>query len=153
MDFLKAIFPLLEHCKDLDLSKPQEAKTSLEKAFPFEGEFVCNLVAKVKSAIACQEICNRGQLPLKFSRISKAAPDSLHFSVDIVHMSGEGPHHCHPKGEIDLCIALSGDPLFDNNPQGWVVYGEGSSHVPTVENGEMVILYLLPNGAFELVEN
>ena len=38
---------------------------------------------------------------------------------------------------------------FDGNAPGWVVYGRGSAHVPTVTGGEMLILYFLPGGAIE----
>ena len=34
---------------------------------------------------------------------------------------------------------------------GWVVESPGSEHVPTVEGGRMLIVYLLPEGAIEFV--
>ena len=62
-------------------------------------------------------------------------------------MNGPGLAHTHPNGEIDLCFAMDGDPRFDGHPEGWVVYGPGSWHVPTVTGGTMAILYFLPSGA------
>ena len=35
---------------------------------------------------------------------------------------------------------------------GGAVYGPGSEHVPAVTGGEMLILYLLPDGAIEWVQ-
>ena len=70
------------------------------------------------------------------------------FSIDVVHMNGAGPRHTHHEGEINWCIALSGQPRFDGHGAGWVAF-PGSTHVPTVEDGEMLIVYLLPNGAVE----
>ena len=64
-------------------------------------------------------------------------------------MSRPGPGHIHPEGEIDLLIPLSGEPSFDGSSTDWVVYPPGSWHVPTVADGEMLILYFLPQGAFQ----
>ena len=66
-------------------------------------------------------------------------------------MTAPGPMHVHPQGEIDLCFAEDGEPTFDGQPPGWVVYPPGSKHVPTVAGGKMLILYLLPGGAIEFV--
>jgi hypothetical protein len=67
----------------------------------------------------------------------------------VVHMNGAGPRHTHHEGEVNWCIALSGEPRFDGHGPGWVAFPPGSTHVPTVEGGEMLIVYLLPNGAVE----
>ena len=73
-------------------------------------------------------------------------------AFDVVLMNGAGPNHIHPEGEIDLCFPFDGNPKFDGQEPGWVVYGAGSQHIPTVSGGTMAIVYLLPKGAFELVE-
>ena len=44
-----------------------------------------------------------------------------------------------------------GDARFDGNPQGWVVFQPDSVHVPTVSDGEMLILYFLPGAAIEFL--
>ena len=36
--------------------------------------------------------------------------------------------------------------------QGWVVYGPDSVRVPTVRDGEMLILYFLPGAAIEFLK-
>ena len=66
-------------------------------------------------------------------------------------MNSPGPRHRHPNGEIDLCFGISGASRFDGQPEGWIVYGKGSVHVPTVTGGEMLILYFLPGGAIEFL--
>jgi len=64
-----------------------------------------------------------------------------------VIMDGPGPGHTHPKGEVEICFVLDGEPRFDGNPPGWTVYPPGSWHIPTVSGGKMAILYFLPEGA------
>ena len=67
-------------------------------------------------------------------------------------MTGPGPKHRHPTGEVDYCVALEGEPTFDGQPPGWVVMAPDSVHVPTVAGGAMLIVYLLPQGAMEFLE-
>ena len=89
---------------------------------------------------------------MKFGRVTKALPESDDFSIDVVHMNGPGPHHKHPGGEVNYCIALDGEPRFDGQPPGWVVMPPGSGHVPTVSGGRMLIVYLLPKGQIEFTK-
>lgn len=49
-------------------------------------------------------------------------------------------------GEADLIMPLEGDARFDGAPAGWLVYGPGSAHCPTVSHGRAYVLYLLPEG-------
>ena len=60
-----------------------------------------------------------------------------------------GPHHSHPNGEIDLIMPLDDTARFDGRGAGWLVYGPGSAHRPTVSQGRALVLYLLPQGAIE----
>jgi hypothetical protein len=60
-----------------------------------------------------------------------------------------GPHHAHPKGEIDMVMPLTRRAKFDGHGAGWVIYGPGSAHRPTVSDGKALVLYLLPQGAIE----
>ena len=69
------------------------------------------------------------------------------YSVDFVWMEGPAAGHTHTKGEINLGFAMSGKPLFDGRPPGWVVFPPGSHHIPTVTGGEMLLVYFLPGGA------
>ena len=143
--------PLFTFAATLDLQDPQAARQALEKEFPLQGEAMQALRADLVKQLEAGTICHRGEDPLRFSRVAKPCPETLQFSVDTVLMNGAGPRHCHPRGEIDLCFALDGQPSFDGNPEGWTVYGEESIHVPTVRGGTMLILYLLPDGALEFL--
>ena len=60
-----------------------------------------------------------------------------------------GPRHRHPNGEIDMVIPENDDGEFDGHGKGWVVYGPGSAHSPTVTGGRVFVLYLLPEGAID----
>ena len=108
------------------------------------------LKASCEAGVAEGWLCNREGGGIKYGRIFKPAEDLHGFSVDVVDMKDvAGPHHVHPNGEIDLCFVTKGEPRFDGQPAGWVVYGKGSAHVPTVTGGEMLIFYFLPGGAIE----
>lgn len=148
IDFLKEVF---KFANSLDLKNPDRAREQLEERFPFKGEKVQSWGEKLVKAIKANIICTKGAPPMQFSRLSKPSLETLQFSVDVVLMNGAGPNHIHPEGEIDLCFPVDGSPKFDGQEPGWVVYGIGSQHVPTVSDGTMAIVYLLPQGAFELV--
>jgi len=108
---------------------------------------------------ACQEgvaagwLCNREGGGIRYGRIFKPLPELHGFSVDVVDMQDiAGPHHSHPNGEIDLVMPLEGDALFDGRPAGWLVYGPGTAHRPTVSQGRALVLYLLPEGRIEFTK-
>jgi Domain of unknown function (DUF4863) len=108
------------------------------------------LAASCRSGVAEGWLCNREGGGIRYGRVFKPAPDLHGFSVDVVDMQNlAGPHHSHPNGEIDLVMPLEGDALFDGHAAGWVVYGPGTAHRPTVSNGRALVLYLLPNGAID----
>ena len=95
-------------------------------------------------------LCEREAGGIRYGRVFKPAEDLHGFSVDVVDMNNVvGPHHAHPRGEIDLVMPLDDAALFDNQPAGWVVYAPGSAHRPTVSNGRALVLYLLPDGSIE----
>ena len=98
-------------------------------------------------------LCQREGGGIKYGRIFKPAEDLHGFSVDVVDMNSiAGPHHVHPNGEIDLVMPIDDDARFDGQGAGWVVYGPGSSHAPTVTGGRALVLYLLPQGAIEFTK-
>lgn len=87
---------------------------------------------------------------LKYGRIFKPDAGLDGFSVDVVDMCNvAGPHHTHPLGEIDLIMPLDDTATFDGHGAGWLVYGPGSAHPPTVSGGRALVLYLLPQGQIE----
>ena len=146
-----SLSPLLSFVGGLDLTAPGEARAALNTAFPMDGDWVAALRTTLVAAAEAGEVCNRGAPPVRWSRVFRAGDESAGLSADAVWMNGPGPRHEHPNGEVDLCFSLEGDPRFDGEPEGWVVYGPGSRHVPTVSGGDMLILYLLPGGAIEFL--
>ncbi|HED65866.1 MAG TPA: DUF4863 family protein [Planctomycetes bacterium] len=143
--------PLLEAARGLDLSDAEGSEALLGERFDPEGEAGQALRARLLELLEAGEIANRGEAPLRWGRALKPSPESDGFSVDVVDMAAAGPEHRHPRGEIDYCIALEGEPTFDGRPPGWVVLPEGSVHTPTVAGGRMLIVYLLPGGEIEFL--
>jgi hypothetical protein len=108
------------------------------------------LKAACQAGVAAGWLCEREGGGIRYGRIFKPAADLHGFSVDVVDMCDiAGPHHAHPKGEIDLVMPLEGDALFDGRPAGWLVCPPGSAHRPTVSNGRALVLYLLPEGQIQ----
>jgi len=121
--------------------------TELNKLFPPE----CDVFQKIRQAcldgIEDGSMCAQEHGGIKFGRVIK---DIDGFSVDVVQMKDVvGPHHRHPKGEVDMIMPIAGDAKFDHNGEGWLVYGPDSAHKPTVTDGEAIVLYLLPDGEIE----
>ncbi len=144
--------PLLGFVATLDLGQPADAEAALNERWPVDGPYVQGLRALMEAGVADGSLCGRGAPPVRWSRAFKASDASANLSADAVFMSGPGPRHEHPQGEVDLCFATDGAPTFDGRPPGWVVYPPGSVHVPTVAGGEMLILYLLPAGAIRFLQ-
>ena len=115
--------------------------------FPADGEVVRGIKKACEQAIDEGWMCGQEFGGIKFGRIIKEING---FSVDVVHMKDVvGPHHRHPKGEIDLIMPINDNAEFDGHGAGWIVYEPNSSHSPTVTNGTALVLYLLPDGEIE----
>lgn len=136
----------------IDPSEPEKARAALEAAYPSDGPDARALRDALVAAVEAGTLCDRGEEPMKYSRLRKPRDNDHELSVDVVDMSGPGPKHRHPQGELNLCFALDGDPRFDGHPEGWVVFPPNSAHVPTVSGGRMLIAYFLPQGAMEFVK-
>lgn len=125
----------------------------LNAAFPAGGPEVAALGAACQAGVAAGWMCSREAGGIRYGRVVKPGPATHGFSVDVVEMEDlAGPHHRHPHGEIDLLLPLRGPATFDGK-QGWVVYGPGSAHRPTVAGGKALVLYLLPAGAIEFTKS
>jgi hypothetical protein len=144
---IQSFQPLLDAAAGLDLSKPSAARAELVRRFDPRGDESRKLAAVLQGLLAEGKIADRGAPPVRYGRVAKAGPETREQSIDVVCMSGPGPRHVHPNGEVNFCIALDGEPRFDGQEPGWVVLPPGSAHVPTVEGGTMLIVYLLPGGA------
>lgn len=111
------------------------------------------IFAACRSGIEEGWMCNREAGGIRYGRVVKPGPATHGFSVDVVEMDSiVGPHHRHPNGEIDLVMPLDESARFDDRRAGWVVYGPGSAHRPTVSGGKALVLYLLPDGAIEFTK-
>lgn len=143
--FVELLRPLANTLQAVDVDQ-KDAAAAAERAVPFTGAAVAAVRAAAVASIGSDWLLPKAQGGIRFGRVAK----DLHgFSVDAVLMDVPGPKHRHPNGELDLCFATRGEPKFDGHAPGWVVYGKGSVHVPTVRDGEMLILYFLPGGAIE----
>jgi len=143
--FTKLLEPLALALKTVPVDAADAAAQAEQKA-PFRGALVEAVRTAALASLGSDWLLPKSNAGIRFGRVAK----DLHgFSVDAVLMDVPGPRHRHPNGELDLCFATKGEPKFDGHPAGWVVYGKGSAHVPTVAGGEMLILYFLPGGAIE----
>ncbi len=144
--------PLLEAAHALDLTQPALARATLTQRFDPTSPAAAALRTSLLRLYEEGKIAQNGALPVRWGRAAKATPQTLDQSIDVVVMNGPGPLHRHPRGEVNYCIALEGDPRFDGQPAGWVVFPPESRHVPTVSGGTMLIVYLLPQGQIEFLK-
>ena len=141
--------PLLEAAQGLDLARPDQARAELARRLDPHAAAATALNAELLALLEAGRVAERGELPVRFGRVSKATPQTLGQSIDVVVMNGAGPHHLHPAGEVNWCVPLEGEPTFEGCGRGWVVLPPGSAHIPTVTGGVMLIVYLLPGGKIE----
>lgn len=128
-------------------------EADLNAAFPADGEVVRAVRDACDAGIAAGWMCAREHAGIRYGRVVKPGPATDGFSVDVVDMKNvAGGHHRHPNGEIDLVLPIDATARFDGRGAGWVVYGAGSAHVPTVDGGRALVLYLLPQGAIEFTK-
>lgn len=150
-ELLPLFLPLCEAASALELDDPLAARSELERRFDPTSARARELAAELVRLCQAGRIAERGALPVRYGRVSKARPESLDFSIDVVLMTAPGPAHRHPRGEVNFCVAVEGSPTFDGEPPGWVVLPPGSTHVPTVAGGTMLIVYLLPGGEMQFL--
>jgi hypothetical protein len=149
--FRDLLIPIIEELR----TKPLDAKleAALNADYPADGAAVYDILEGCKQAIAAGWMCSREASGIKYGRVIKAGDDTHGFSVDVVDMKDvKGPHHRHPNGEIDLIMPLDASAKFDGRGAGWLVYGPGTAHHPTVTGGRALVLYLLPQGAIEFTK-
>jgi len=147
-DFTALIAPITRRIEGRRLDAALSAQ--LERAFPADGATFRAVFEGCQAAIAAGWMCSREAGGIRYGRVVKPGPATHGFSVDVVAMENVvGPHHAHPNGEIDMVMPLSASAKFDGHGAGWVVYGPGSAHRPTVTEGKALVLYLLPQGAIE----
>lgn len=123
---------------------------TLSKKFPLSSSTIQSIKDWCLTGLQDGSIRMRGPNSLRFGNLLHQKQNDFGFRIDIVNMTGVGPGHVHPLGEINLCFSVEnfGEGLtsFDGVSEGWVVKQPGSWHKPTVRHGRMVIVYFLPKG-------
>lgn len=146
---------LIKTVTDAIKGKPVDGALAgeLNRLFPADGPAFKGIEAACHEAIKAGWMCDREMGGIKFGRVIKPDPDLNQYSVDVVQMKDVvGPHHAHPKGEIDMIMPISPNAKFDGHGRGWFVYGPDSAHKPTVAEGEALVLYLLPEGQIQFTK-
>lgn len=106
--------------------------------------------AACHAAIEAGWMCKHEAGGIRYGRVLKPSPELGGYSVDVVMMRDlAGPHHRHPRGEIDMIMPIDPAARFDGHGRGWCVYGPDTAHSPTVSGGSALVLYLLPGGEIE----
>ena len=139
---------ILRHCEPL-AARIAELGTASPEALVFALDEVNTdaLEATLLAAHAAGWLTPKEAGGVKFGRVSRPDPATHGLSIDAVDMQGPAAGaHTHPRGEVELCIDLAGEPRFDGKRQRFIAYPPGSRHVPTVSEGRMLILYFLPGG-------
>lgn len=143
--FQNALKPVAGFVQGKALNKSLASDLNLQ--FPADGEVFLALAAACREGVEIGELCQRDAGGIKYGRVFGPSDELAGCSVDVVYMRDVvGPHHSHPRGEIDMVVPVSATARFDGSGAGWVVYGPGSAHRPTVEGGDAIVLYLLPGG-------
>lgn len=123
---------------------------TLSKQFPLSSSLIQDIKRWCVTAVKDGSVRMRGPKSLRFGNVLHQKRNDYGFRIDMVDMTGVGPGHVHPLGEINLCFttesATSGSTSFDGISEGWVVKQPNSWHTPTVRNGRMIIVYFLPKG-------
>jgi hypothetical protein len=128
-------------------------EADLNRTLPAGGDAFQAVLAACRAGTAAGWMCGREAGGIRFGRVVKPGAATQGFSVDVVDMAEvAGPQHRHPNGEIDLIMPISGAATFDGRGAGWLVYGPGTAHRPTVRGGEAFVLYMLPGGAIEFTK-
>jgi Domain of unknown function (DUF4863) len=147
-EFSALIAPITAWIGNRTLDATLEA--DLNRTFSPDGDLFQSVVDACRAGVAAGWMCNREAGGIKYGRVVKPGDASHGFSVDVVEMDNlAGPHHRHPEGEIDMIMPVSPSAKFDGRSAGWLVYGPGSAHCPTVSDGKALVLYLLPKGKIE----
>lgn len=148
---LDLITPVTAHIGRRPLDSSLEA--DLNSTYPADGPAFAAVFGACRRAVEEGWMCNREAGGIKFGRVIKPGAQTGGFSVDVVDMNRiAGPHHRHPKGEIDMIMPLEPGAKLDGRGAGWLVYGPDTAHSPTVSGGRALVLYLLPEGAIEFTK-
>jgi hypothetical protein len=151
-EFRELVVPITARIQGRPLDGALEA--DLTAAFPADGP-TCRAIRRAcHEAIAAGWMCSQGQAGRRFGRVIEPTPSTHQLSVDVVELEDvAGPHHRHPNGEICLVMPIEAEATFDGRGAGWLVYGPGTAHRPTVRKGKALVLYMLPDGVIEFTKS
>ena len=122
----------------------------LNRRFPPGGEIFDTIENVCHEAIAEGWMCAQGEDGRRFGRVIEPCEQTGRLSVDVVDLVDiVGPHHRHPTGEVCMIMPVAENARFDGATRGWCVNEPGSAHRPTATNGEVLVLYMLPEGSIE----
>ncbi|AKQ57366.1 4-hydroxylaminobenzoate lyase [Bordetella hinzii] len=128
----------------------QSLEDRLNRELGAGSDLYARIFDACRQGVAAGWMCKYEGGGIRYGRVIKPDAALGGYSVDVVDMDDlAGPHHRHPQGEIDLIMPLSDQARFDGRGAGWLVYGPGTAHRPTVSAGRALVLYLLPDGAIE----
>jgi hypothetical protein len=148
----KALAPVFAAIKGAEPDDGAKLAERLNRELPVGGAVAKGVRAAAEAGVAEGWLCDRENMGVKFSRPFKPSDATAGYSVDAVVMDrASGPKHTHLNGEINLCFTQDGDAKFCGHREGWVVFPRGSTHVPVVTDGRMLILYFLPGGAIQFL--
>ena len=146
--FQELLKPIIKFIADKPVDKSLAEK--INNHFPAESDIFNSIESACHQAISDGWMCSQGGEGRRFGRIIEPSETTGMLSVDVVDLDNiVGPHHRHPNGEICMIMPITEGARFDNTDRGWCVYEPGSSHRPTVTNGEALVLYMLPDGEIE----
>lgn len=151
-EFTDLVVPITGRIHGRALDGALEA--DLDRAFPARGERCGAILGACREAIADGWMCALGQAGRRFGRVLEPGAATHQLSVDVVELEDiAGPHHRHPNGEICLVLPITSTATFDGRGAGWLVYGPGTAHRPTVRHGKALVLYMLPDGLIEFTKS
>jgi hypothetical protein len=137
---------LLKPVTDLvsEMAIDSKLAEELSRRFPPEGE-VFDTIEK-----ACHQAIEEGR---RWGRVIEPSEETGGLSVDVVDLTDlVGSEHSHPGGEVCMVMPITPNAKFDGTSRGWCVFESGSSHHPTVSDGEALVLYMLPDGKIDFAE-
>jgi hypothetical protein len=144
-NLLKMLEPVLRAAKDHELDASLQAH--LNASYPHGQSVFSEIENMCHQGVREGWACDREAGGIRYGRLIKPGPASAGFSIDLVLMRRiVGPHHRHPRGEIDMIMPIDSQARFDGHGAGWLVYGPETDHSPTVTDGAALILYALPGG-------
>jgi len=146
---------LLKPVTDLvsEMAIDSKLAEELSRRFPPEGEVFDTIEKACHQAIEDGWMCANGDAGRRWGRVIEPSEETGGLSVDVVDLTDlVGSEHSHPGGEVCMVMPITPSAQFDGTSRGWCVFEPGSSHHPTVSDGEALVLYMLPDGKIDFTE-